>query len=264
MVGTAHRPARDENDRCRVRALRARRSLRCRCRAAARSVRCRRSSERERDRRPASPAGRFPGDRRRRADQRSRHPHRRGARAHPRDQRSAHGGSERRIDRERSDERDRFPVQGRRLDIHRSFAHADIRPGAARRGRTARAFACRRARRHRRRSGAGRAAGEHAGRAGPAHSRAVRVPTPACALAALLPQPRRGTPTTARRGPGDRRDAPRAARRQRLYLDLDLRAETTASSSSPAIAKRSPAAAPGCTRCDARLEPPGAPCSSAR
>src|SRR6266511_288443 len=31
--------------------------------------------------------------------------------------------------------------------------------------------------------------GEHAGRAGPAHGRAVRVPAPASALAALLPQP---------------------------------------------------------------------------
>ena len=68
-------------------------------------------------------------------------------------------------------------------------------------------------------------AGQRAGRAGPAPRRAARVPAALPALAAVLPQPRRGAAAAARRRPGDRRHVPDAARRQRARLDLDLRAQ---------------------------------------
>ena len=100
-------------------------------------------------------------------------------------------------------------------------------------------------------------AGQQAGREGPADGRDARLPAALPALAALLPQPRRRAAAADDRRPGDRRHLPDPARRQRIRLDLDLRPQpddrrsgsgwrsTTASSSSPATARRSPRTGPG-------------------
>ena len=102
------------------------------------------------------------------------------------------------------------------------------------------------------------------------------LPAALPALAALLPQPGRGAAAADGRRPGDRRHLPDPAHRQRGRLDLGLRPQpdhrrsgsgwrsTTASSSSPATARRSPRPARAWRRCGAPWRPPGGRSSSPR
>ena len=120
------------------------------------------------------------------------------------------------------------------------------------------------------------AAGQRAGRVGPAPRRAVRLPAPLPALAALLPQPGRRAAAAARRRARDRRHVLDAERRQRGHLGLDLRPQPGHRARARAGDRLQPVhrlalprgdrakPAPASRRCGGRWRPPGAPCCSAR
>ncbi len=144
--------------------------------------------------------------------------------------------------------------------------------GTPGRRRADRRFAHWRTRGQRRRARARGAPGQQAGRARPTHRRALRLPAALPPLPPLLPQPRRRAATAARRRSRDRRHLADPARGHRADFRLDLRpqrhygavsASTTASSSSPATAKRSPAPVQDSRHCGRHWARPGAPSSSA-
>ena len=89
--------------------------------------------------------------------------------------------------------------------------------------------------------GSGRpAAGERAGRGGPAHGRALRLPDPVPAVLALLPQPGRRRAPAARRWADDRQHHADAERGEWSGLDLDLRAQPRDRSRARAVDRLQP------------------------
>ena len=125
----------------------------------------------------------------------------------------------------RRDQESRLRLEGRPHDLSRGHPEAHRRQGAAGRREADQGRARGAARRHGRRLRPRDRAGEHAGGTRPANGGDARLP--AALPAHLLVLPQRGCRVAAAddRRAGNRRDLPDPANRQRVRLDLDLRAE---------------------------------------
>ena len=195
-------------------------------RQASRPVRGGRPIHAERDRRPQARGRGLPGRQRDRAD-RERLPHPGRRPAADRGDRAAGAARSERAERGRlrRDQESRLHLEGRPHDLSRGHPEAHRRQGAAGRRETDQGRACGAARRHGRRLRPRDPAGEHAGGTRPANGGDTRLP--AALPAHLLVLPQRGCRLAAAddRRAGNRRDLPDPANRQRVRLDLDLRAE---------------------------------------